>query len=49
MRLTSMIESGEYKLFEVMEYFNTLHSNKSTTTNNSFTPSGNSNNERKII
>lgn len=28
MRLTSMIESGEYKLFEVMEYFNTLHSNR---------------------
>nr|WP_314839232.1 hypothetical protein [uncultured Flavobacterium sp.] len=47
MRLTSMIESGEYKLFEVMEYFNTLHSNKSTTTNNSSTPSGNSNNEEK--
>lgn len=33
MRLTSMIESGEYKLFEVMEYFNTLHSNKIATQN----------------
>lgn len=31
MRLTSMIESGEYKLFEVMEYFNTLHSNRNET------------------
>ena len=26
MRLTSLIESGESKLFDVMEYFNTLHS-----------------------
>jgi hypothetical protein len=47
MRLTSMIESGEYKLFEVMEYFNTLHSNKSTNANHPSVPSGYSNNEEK--
>lgn len=47
MRLTSMIESGEYKLFEVMEYFNTLHSNKITNINHSSNKSGNSNNEEK--
>ncbi|WP_431244229.1 hypothetical protein ACQ9BO_07650 [Flavobacterium sp. P21] len=28
-RLTSMIESGDFKLFEVMEYFNMIHSNSS--------------------
>jgi hypothetical protein len=28
-RLTSMIESGDFKLFEVMEYFNTIHSKSS--------------------
>lgn len=28
MRLTSMIDSGESKLFEVMEYFNTLHNSR---------------------
>ena len=40
MRLTSMIESGEYKLFEVMEYFNTLHSNKVATQNSTIGKSG---------
>jgi hypothetical protein len=40
MRLTSMIESGEYKLFEVMEYFNTLHSNRTSNTNSTIGKSG---------
>lgn len=30
MRLTSIIESGDSKLFDVMEYFNTLHSSKTS-------------------
>lgn len=32
-RLTSMIESGDFKLFEVMEYFNTIHSKSSFSKN----------------
>jgi hypothetical protein len=40
MRLTSMIEAGEYKLFEVMEYFNTLHSNRTSNTNSTIRKSG---------
>jgi hypothetical protein len=30
MRLTSIIESGDSKLFDVMEYFNTLHSSRTS-------------------
>ena len=40
MKLTSMIEAGESKLFDVMEYFNTIHSSRSAVVD---VPSGNSN------
>lgn len=45
-RLTSMIESGDYKLFEVMEYFNTIHSKSSFSKNTSGT-TGYSDDEKK--
>ncbi|NRS87779.1 hypothetical protein HNQ02_000686 [Flavobacterium sp. 7E] len=38
-RLTTMIESGDYKLFEVMEYFNTIHSKSSFSKNTNGTTS----------
>ena len=53
MRLTSMIESGEYKLFEVMEYFNTLHSNRtgissSNVSKSSFSEKEENNSKNKV-
>jgi hypothetical protein len=45
-RLTSMIESGDFKLFEVMEYFNTIHSNSSFSKKET-TTSGYSDDEKK--
>jgi hypothetical protein len=47
MRLTSMIESGEYKLFEVMEYFNTIHSNRTGILNSNISKSSFSEKEEK--
>lgn len=49
MRLTSMIESGESKLFDVMEYFNTIHNDRKSVIQSSHSISKSSENKDKLL